>query len=250
MNIYPQQKYCVYITYYSGNKLPPNYIGSSTVERVNKGYRGSVQSKKYEKIWNSELKVHPELFETTIISYHDTSTDALWKELQLQQMLDVVNSDLFVNMAFAQPNGFFGTVGNSSGSEYQKNLVAEGKHIFQNSSNNERLLSLGLHASQKQEFKELQRKRNNELSETGNHPFQSQEFRQRQKELQRERVENGTHHLLSGNIQRESNKKLLESGEHCFQIKCSCIYCKKISSYPNFIRWHGDKCKESPKIIP
>jgi hypothetical protein len=74
----------------------------------NKNYHGSVKSKKYKTIWSSELESHPELFQTTIISFHDTRADATWKELQIQKIFNVVKSELFINMAFASPNGFFG----------------------------------------------------------------------------------------------------------------------------------------------
>ena len=43
-------KYCTYLTTYSGSKLPKNYVGSSSVERVENGYRGSVLSEKWKEI--------------------------------------------------------------------------------------------------------------------------------------------------------------------------------------------------------
>ena len=102
-------QYCVYHTTYFGTLMPQNYIGSSSVHKVMKeNYRGSVSSKKYKIIWKSELKLHPELFNTTIISYHDTRPSALWKELQVQKIFNVVKSHLFVNMAYAAPNGYCG----------------------------------------------------------------------------------------------------------------------------------------------
>lgn len=51
--------YCVYLTIYSGSKLPPFYIGSGTLDKIlNKGYRGSVTSKQFKKIWSQELKFY------------------------------------------------------------------------------------------------------------------------------------------------------------------------------------------------
>lgn len=115
-NTYTEQKYCVYITHYSGNLLPSNYIGSSTVNKINTGYRGSVTSKKYKSIWEIELKTNTQLFSTDIISTHDTRREATYKELQLQRIFNVVKSDLFVNMAYASVNGFFGR--DTSGKNY------------------------------------------------------------------------------------------------------------------------------------
>lgn len=46
--------YCVYLTCYLGNKLPPFYIGSTTTIKVQSGYKGSVKSKQYKKIFEYE----------------------------------------------------------------------------------------------------------------------------------------------------------------------------------------------------
>lgn len=108
MNIYIQQKYCVYITHYSGDKVPPNYIGSSTIKKIQKGYKGSVKSKKYKNIWENELKNNYNLFDTYIISTHYTRQEALYKELKLQKILNVVKNPLFANQSYAIPNGYFG----------------------------------------------------------------------------------------------------------------------------------------------
>ena len=60
--------YCTYLTVYTGNKLPLFYIGSSTVDKVNKGYHGSVKSKKYKQTWEEELTNNPSRFKTIILS--------------------------------------------------------------------------------------------------------------------------------------------------------------------------------------
>ena len=105
------EQYCVYHTTYSGTLLPPNYIGSSSVDKVlNQNYHGSVSSKRYKSAWLSELKLHPELFSTIIISYHDTRSSATHKECQVQKLLNAVRSDLFINRAYASVNGFGDTV--------------------------------------------------------------------------------------------------------------------------------------------
>lgn len=101
-------KYCVYITTYKGDKLPTNYIGSSSVDRVNDGYRGSVQSKKWKSLWQTELQEHPDLFHTEIISTHDTREDALNEELRKQLELNVVKSTEWINESYAQVNGYAG----------------------------------------------------------------------------------------------------------------------------------------------
>jgi hypothetical protein len=100
--------FCVYLTSYRGNKLPSFYIGSSSVDRVNNGYHGSVVSKKYKDIWQQELKNSPELFNTIIICTHSTRKEAHEKENKLQKALNVVKSTMYINMSFAQPNGYAG----------------------------------------------------------------------------------------------------------------------------------------------
>lgn len=101
--------YVTYLTIYSGNKLPPFYIGSSSEEKVlNKKYHGSVESKKYKPIWNSEIKDNPHLFKTLVITKHNTREEATEKELFFQIKLGVVKSPLYINLSTARPNGFFG----------------------------------------------------------------------------------------------------------------------------------------------
>lgn len=89
--------YCTYVTFYSGNKLPPFYIGSSSVKRIESGYRGSVSSKLYKKIFRSELKDNPHLFKTKIISVHETRSEAYIKENKLHRHLNVVDSSMYIN---------------------------------------------------------------------------------------------------------------------------------------------------------
>lgn len=100
--------YCVYLTIYSGNKLPPFYIGSTSIKKLNSGYRGSVSSKKYSYTFNTEVKTNPHLFKTKIISHCNTRKEALLRENELQRKLDVISSTLYMNESFASENGFFG----------------------------------------------------------------------------------------------------------------------------------------------
>ncbi len=94
--------YCVYLTIYKGNKLPPFYIGYSTVYKVtNKNYRGSVSSYEYKEIWDKELKENPNLFSTKIISHCELQSDVWAREKELQRKLDVINNPLYINKAIA-----------------------------------------------------------------------------------------------------------------------------------------------------
>lgn len=136
-NTYTEQKYCVYHITYSGDKLPPknnsiekpsNYIGSSTIDSIKSGYMGSIKSKIYKNIWNSELKSNPHLFSIEIISCHDTRSAATYKELQIQKIFNVVKNPLFVNMSYAAANGFFGmSVSGETHPNYNKSRTKDTK---------------------------------------------------------------------------------------------------------------------------
>ena len=101
-------KYCTYITIYRGNKLPPFYVGSTCLQKIESGYRGSVSSKAYSQIWKQELRDNPQLFVTKIIRIYASRTEALEKEALLQKKLNVVKHPLYVNKSVARKNGFFG----------------------------------------------------------------------------------------------------------------------------------------------
>jgi len=97
--------YCTYLTTYSGGKLPPLYIGSSSIEKINNSYRGSVKSKKYKQIWKLELSENPHLFQTQILTTHETREEAFDEEVRYQIEHDVVKSSEYINMSVA--NGKF-----------------------------------------------------------------------------------------------------------------------------------------------
>ena len=102
------KEFCVYLTTYMGDKLPPFYIGSTSIKRIEAGYRGSVCSKKYKQIWEKELNENPQLFKYQILAELETRKNALIEELYWQLQFDVVKSHDFINMSFASINGFYG----------------------------------------------------------------------------------------------------------------------------------------------
>lgn len=93
--------YCVYLTIYRGNKLPPFYIGSTSLENISKGYHGSVASKKFKLIWKTELKENPELFQTKIIKTFENRTDAYSWEEKIHKKLNVLCNNLYINQSMA-----------------------------------------------------------------------------------------------------------------------------------------------------
>lgn len=101
-------EFCVYLTEYSGDKLPPKYIGSTSIKNINNGYCGSVHSKRWKDIFRSELKENKHLFVVTILSKHYDRMEAIEEELKLHILYDVVKSDQYINQSYARKNGFFG----------------------------------------------------------------------------------------------------------------------------------------------
>lgn len=99
--------YCTYLTVYLGSKLPMFYIGSSSVEKVNKGYHGSVTSNMYKIIWLSEIKENPHLFKTKILTKHKTRDAAFKRESAFQKQFNVHKNPMFINMAIVNHNGTF-----------------------------------------------------------------------------------------------------------------------------------------------
>ena len=108
MTIYINRPYCVYLTVYHGNKLPMYYIGSSSILRIENGYRGSITSRRYKNIWQQELKEHPELFKIYIIKPFTERKEATAYENYLQNYFKVIISSMYVNQAVASLNGFHG----------------------------------------------------------------------------------------------------------------------------------------------
>jgi hypothetical protein len=100
--------YVCYLIKYKGDKLPPFYIGSTSLKNLINGYRGSITSKKFKKIFKDELKNNFKLFEYEIISKHETRIEALKAELEKQIELDVVNSVNYFNESLASIDGMFG----------------------------------------------------------------------------------------------------------------------------------------------
>lgn len=120
--------YCVYLTTYSGNKLPPYYIGSTSIKKIENGYKGSVSSLEFKQIWHDEIFAHPEFFQVKILSEHSTRKQAILAELDYQIQYNVVKGNEYINKSLAQPDGFFGMdVSGTNNPMYGRNRTGE-KH--------------------------------------------------------------------------------------------------------------------------
>jgi hypothetical protein len=101
-------KFVVYLTTYSGDKLPPFYIGSTNKTKALSGkYFGSIMSKKWKEIFRQELRENAQLFSLQILSEHETRSQAIEAENKLQHEFDAVDSPDFFNCAYAAEYGYF-----------------------------------------------------------------------------------------------------------------------------------------------
>lgn len=100
--------FVVYLTIYSGNKLPPFYIGSTSLKKYSSGYCGTITSQAYRTIYTKEIRESPELFDVVLLETCRTREHALIQELFWQKRVNAKTSSDYFNMSWAQPNGFMG----------------------------------------------------------------------------------------------------------------------------------------------
>ncbi len=116
--------YCTYLTVYFGNKMPMYYIGSTSIKKFNRGYRGTPSSVSYKSIWRSELRFNPQLFKTHLLKTFETRREAFQSEEKIHKFLNVINSTLYVNMCYANR---FQTYGHKHSEETKKKIGEKSK---------------------------------------------------------------------------------------------------------------------------
>lgn len=203
----PVCNYCTYLTVYKGNRLPLYYIGSSSIDKIKRGYRGSVKSKSYSSIWKSELKNNPHLFKTYILTKHHTRQEATIKENYFHCKLNITKNILYINKSNAVVDGIFGTT--CSG---EKNPMY----------------------GKKRKDAKLRMKNNNPMKDK----VVSAKVTKSKSELRAKGLHKST---------RNSDKKLKETSNRMKQnnpslIKICCLDCKKITTFSALIRFHKS-CK-------
>jgi len=118
---------------YSGDKLPKWYIGSSNIDNIKNGYNGSVSSKTYRNIYESEQKHNKHLFKTRILNTFNTRKEALEDELRIQKIHNVVLNPKYINKSYATSNGFFGMdVSGENNPNYNKKWTTQQKERLSN----------------------------------------------------------------------------------------------------------------------
>jgi hypothetical protein len=249
--------FCVYLTTYRGKALPPFYIGSTSIKKVENGYHGSVLSAAYKSIWKQELAKNPELFSTQILSKHTTRQEALEHELRLQKDLDVVNSRLFINKALA--SGCFGNMDEDSIKKMRATKKAQGKQVGAKISairnNPEWKATIGKEAAIKLSKTkkdpartEKEAERNKKNSETINNPeWKATVGKQKSFKTStavRKKQDNDEWRNTMGVVRRNKMMATMNSPEWKLKHSTICEFCSNRYGN-NVIASHQSKCKRT-----
>lgn len=156
--------YCVYLTIYKGNKLPPFYIGYSTIKKVLNGYKGTVSSKLYKDIYKQELSDNPHLFKTFIISKLNTREEALKKESYFQKHFSAHTNSMYFNMAIS--NVKFQCTDHSfkQTESYRQKVSENNRKRWSDPEYKERLVKTLRKTKGTKEWREEQKKRSQEMA--------------------------------------------------------------------------------------
>lgn len=201
--------YCTYITFYRGNQMPPFYIGYTSVERINKGYNGTPQSKQYKKIWNDERKNNIHLFNTKILKYYNTRQEASEAETRLQKALNVHKNLMYINMAIAGEK-FYNT-GERTKESIQKGLATR--------------IANGTTGKGRKRIDVTRR----------NYSTKFNMFWLNKKRSAQDRFKKSI-----------TAKRRIEQANTDFSLIVQCPHCNKVGQSANMKRWHYDKCKSIP----
>lgn len=218
--------YCTYLTIYLGNKLPPYYIGFSYLSKIEKGYRGSVVSKKYKQIWKEELYNNPHLFKTIILTTHKTKQEAKSKETYFQNFFNVHINPMYINMCINSEK-FNAPWENKT---YRKTISDTLKKT---------------HKEQKIWTIE-RRKKQSEYMLLNSSKFWSPERKQNQSLSNKEKFDH--QHYINMSLSASNNTEILQIRSNNMSSlnsrKEKCFICGFEGNPGNIARWHNKKCKE------
>lgn len=227
--------YCVYLTIYSGNKMPMFYIGSSKTERVKDGYRGSVCSKQYSQIWKEELQNNPNSFKTKILFQYETHREAIDTESRLQQKLNVVKSPLYINTSIARKNGFFGRDVNGSNNPM---FNLRGKNNPNYGSKRSDSTKLKMKTSNSRPMSDAQKEKIRKIR-VGT--TLSQETKDKISQKIKGKIESPETKERKSTTQARQRAE----GTHFSQREFTCPHCNKTGKGVNMKRYHFNNCKMS-----
>jgi hypothetical protein len=212
---------------------------------------------RYKDIWLSELKLHPELFSTVIVSFHDTRSNATYKELQVQKIFNVVKSDLFINKSYAR--GGFGdtTYSPEEKAATSKKLSASGILAHSNKSDiAKEITSKKISDAYVNKTDVEKATRSKKISDS--HANRTPELKldritrtnatknartQEQRDATKAKM-NATTEAKSPEQKAEIGKKISDTKKGVSPPIVECPHCKMSGSISNMKRWHFDKCKQ------
>lgn len=191
----------IYLYVKTHQKTGLKYLGKT--ERNPHTYKGSGV------YWKNHIQKHGNNVETIILTECESPQELKQWGLYYSQLWNVVESEEWANLKEESGDGF----SSNDAKSLAHKRIEEGTFHFLN--------------------KTEARQRSLKRVENGTHPFLGSDLQRKRLENgthhflgntnpSKKRVEDGTHHLLSGSIQRETNRRLLESGQHSTQWKWIC----------------------------
>jgi hypothetical protein len=243
----------IYLYVKTHRKTGLKYLGKTVQDPQQ--YHGS------GKYWKKHLRVHGYDVETEILRECNSDEEIREWGLYYSELWSIVDArdehgnKIWANLKEEAGDGFTSEqsrqnnlkrVANGThhmlGGEIQRQRVANGTHPW-TSGESQRQTALkrladGTHHFCNSEFRsQIQQKR----VADGTHHWLSGEI---QKQNALKRVADGTHNMLGGEIQKQNALKRVADGTHQFQTPWTCSHCGKSGNgIGNFIRWHGENCK-------
>ena len=227
--------YCVYFTTYSGQLMPPFYIGSTSVAKIEKGYRGSVIARKWKIIWKQELKNNPQLFHTEIVSLHETRKEAYDAELLYQKEEQVVPNAMFINARYADL-GLVICTGPFSESHKQKLSQAKKGKTWEEIYGVEQAKEMRINASIKA----------SRACTDGTKQKISRSNSGQKRPPRDEKTKKRLSEFNKGKKLSEEHKQKLRIAK---QKKKTCTFCLKEGSGASMNRWHFSRCRSKKTTI-
>ena len=207
------------------------YVGVHQTKDINDGYMGSgtVINKAYEKYGK-------EMFVKTILEYFDTREDMIRREKEIVNE-DFLSRDDIYNVRRGGTGGF--DYINKNGLNI--NHVPRSDEFKKNLSNRMKKDN----PSQRPGAKERMSAATKKVMERGTHPFLDSA---KQRELSNRIRKDGR---TKSEVSKETATRMVDDGTHSFlkmnSEKIPCEHCGKVASYPNYKRWHGEKCRAGDK---
>lgn len=208
----------IYVGVHQTKDMDDGYMGSGTV--INKAYA------KYGK----------DMFVKTILEYFDSRDDMINREKE------IVNEDFL-----ARDDTYNIRRGGTGGFDYINKNGLNINHVPR-SDDFKKNLSERMkkdNPSKRPGSKERMSATTKKVMERGTHPFLDSA---KQRELSNRIRKDGR---TKSEVSKETASRMVENGTHSFlkinSEKIPCEHCGKISSYPNYKRWHGTKCRAGVK---